>query len=124
MDVHVNRIPLAGRVTRVSYTPGKFLPAYRAEAASQNERNEIWIEHGGQTIICRQVVGMLARRIPLPHRGRGGGDGRPAVRHHEVRIRAWTSTFRPTPRSPVRVGDRVRSGETTLARLAGAREGR
>ena len=50
-------------MTRVSYTPGKFLPAYRAEAASQNERNEIWIEHGGQTIICRQVVGLLARRI-------------------------------------------------------------
>ena len=64
MDVHVNRVPDWRAASReCSFTPGRFLPAYRAEAASQNERNEIWIEHGGQTIVCRQVVGILARRI-------------------------------------------------------------
>src|SRR5438067_7762444 len=44
MNVHVNRIPISGRVTRVSYTPGKFLPAYREDAGSANERSEIWID--------------------------------------------------------------------------------
>src|SRR6188474_1068128 len=63
MDVHVNRAPISGRVTKVEYRPGKFLPAYRREAAADNERNEVWIDHEGQTVVCRQVVGILARRI-------------------------------------------------------------
>ena len=45
MDVHVNRIPVSGRVTRVNFTPGKYLPAYRPDAATSNERSEIWIEN-------------------------------------------------------------------------------
>jgi phosphatidylserine decarboxylase len=64
MDVHVNRIPASGTVTRVSYTPGKFLPAYRPEAAAVNERSEVWIDRGnGETVVARQVVGILARRV-------------------------------------------------------------
>ncbi|HEX7138327.1 MAG TPA: phosphatidylserine decarboxylase, partial [Vicinamibacterales bacterium] len=63
MDVHVNRIPASGRITHVSYTPGRFLPAYRDDAGSTNERSEIWIDHGGQAIVARQIVGILARRV-------------------------------------------------------------
>src|SRR5262252_1784184 len=63
MDVHVNRIPASGRVTRVTYTPGRFLPAYRDDAGGANERSEIWIDHRGQTIVARQIVGILARRV-------------------------------------------------------------
>ena len=63
MDVHVNRMPVSGQVTRVTYSPGKFLPAYRHDAASSNERSEIWIDHGGQTVVARQIVGILARRV-------------------------------------------------------------
>ena len=63
MDVHVNRMPASGRVTRVTYTPGRFLPAYRHDAATVNERSEVWIDHGGQTIVARQIVGVLARRV-------------------------------------------------------------
>ena len=62
-DVHVNRTPVAGRVTSVNFKPGRFLPAYRDEAPIENERCEIWIEHNGEAIVCRQVVGILARRI-------------------------------------------------------------
>src|ERR1700674_3549934 len=50
MDVHVNRIPVSGRITRVSFTRGRFLPAYRHDAATANERSEIWIDHRGQAI--------------------------------------------------------------------------
>ena len=53
----------SGTVTRVAYTPGRFLPAYRHDAGTTNERSEIWIEHRGQTIVARQIVGMLARRV-------------------------------------------------------------
>ena len=60
--MHINRTPVGGRVTRIEYRPGKFLPAYK-EASNDNELNEIWIEHDGRTVVFRQVVGMLARRI-------------------------------------------------------------
>ena len=120
MDVHVNRIPLDGVVTRVSYTPGKFLPAYRAEAASQNERNEIWIEHEGQTIICRQVVGVLARRILC--RVGEGAEVTAGQRYGIMKFGSRMDLYLPPDTAlTVRIGDRVRSGETTLARLAAAR---
>src|SRR5207247_5783507 len=61
MDVHVNRVPVSGRVTRVLFTRGRFLPAYHKDAAGANERSEIWIDHAGQTVVARQVVGILAR---------------------------------------------------------------
>jgi phosphatidylserine decarboxylase len=72
MDVHINRIPASGRVTRIVYTPGRFLPAYRQDAATANERSEIWIDHRGQSVVARQIVGLLARRVVC--RTREGAD--------------------------------------------------
>ena len=63
MDVHVNRMPVSGRVTRVEYHPGRFLPAYRKESGDLNERSEVTIDHAGQPIVVRQIVGVLARRV-------------------------------------------------------------
>jgi len=63
MDVHVNRIPVSGRVTRVKYHPGRFLPAYRPDAGDLNEYTEVTIDHDDQLIVARQIVGVLARRI-------------------------------------------------------------
>src|SRR5204863_8793846 len=63
MDVHVNRMPIGGRVTKVEYHPGRFLPAYKTEAGDLNEYTEVWVDHKGQPIVVRQVVGVLARRI-------------------------------------------------------------
>ena len=62
LDVHINRTPVDGRVTRIEYRPGRFLPAYDARA-NENELNEIWIDADGTTVVFRQVVGILARRI-------------------------------------------------------------
>ena len=56
MNVHVNRVPASGRITKVMFTRGRFLPAYRHDAATTNERSEIWIDHDGQTIVARQIV--------------------------------------------------------------------
>jgi phosphatidylserine decarboxylase len=63
MDVHVNFAPASGRVVRVDFRRGKYLPAYHREAASANERSEVWLDHNGVTIVFRQIVGILARRV-------------------------------------------------------------
>ena len=63
MDVHVNRSPVSGRVTRVDFRRGKYLPAYHRDAASSNERSEVWVDHHGLTVVFRQIVGVLARRV-------------------------------------------------------------
>lgn len=62
LDVHINRTPVSGEVTRIEYQPGSFLPAYKPESA-QNERSEIWFDHQGTPVVARQVVGILARRV-------------------------------------------------------------
>src|SRR5258708_35493510 len=57
LDVHINRTPIEGRVTRIDYRPGRFLPAYK-EDAGENELNEIWLDHQARTVVIRQFVGV------------------------------------------------------------------
>lgn len=115
-DVHVNRVPVSGRVTRVSYTPGRFLPAYRHDAGRTNERSEIWIDHRGQTIVARQIVGILARRVVC--RVQTGADVRAGDRFGIMKFGSRMDVFLPmTADLTVRVGDRVRGGETVIAVL-------
>lgn len=116
MDVHVNRIPASGRVTRVTYIPGRFVPAYRHDAGSTNERSEIWIDHGGQTIVARQIVGMLARRVVC--RVTTGTDVRAGDRFGIMKFGSRMDVFLPTSAEiRVKVGDAVRAGETVIAVL-------
>ena len=116
IDVHVNRIPASGRVTRVAYTAGRFLPAYRHDAASVNERSEIWIDHGGQTIVARQVVGILARRVVC--RVQTGAEVRAGDRFGIMKFGSRMDVFVPPSATlAVRVGDAVRGGETVIAVL-------
>lgn len=62
-DVHVNRSPISARVERVTYTPGRFLPAYKREASTANEQNELELRDETWTVIVRQIAGVVARRI-------------------------------------------------------------
>ncbi len=63
-NVHVNRVPVSGVVTKVSYKAGKFLSANVAEASSENERNSVVVKtEKGDEIIFVQVAGLVARRI-------------------------------------------------------------
>jgi phosphatidylserine decarboxylase len=120
LDVHVNRVPVGGRVTRVRVTPGRFLPAYRSEAASQNERTEIWIERAGQTIVCRQVVGVLARRIVC--RLGEGAQVETGQRYGIMKFGSRMDIYLPPGATiTVHVGDRVLGGMTRIARLGGER---
>jgi phosphatidylserine decarboxylase len=116
MDVHVNRIPASGRVTKVAYLPGRFLPAYRHEAGGANERSEIWIDHGGQTVVARQVVGMLARRVVC--RASVGDEVRAGDRFGIMKFGSRMDIFLPsTATITVEVGQMVRGGETVIAVL-------
>lgn len=120
MDVHVNRVPIGGRVLRVEYKPGRFLPAYRREAATDNERNEMWIDHAGQTVVCRQVVGILARRIVC--RVPAGAEVRAGDRFGVMKFGSRIDLFVPGSATVrVAVGDRVESGLTIVATLQEAR---
>jgi phosphatidylserine decarboxylase len=63
-NVHVNRVPLSGLVTKVIYRPGKFLSANAEEASVENERNSVVVKNSnGTEIIFVQVAGLVARRI-------------------------------------------------------------
>ena len=116
MDVHVNRIPASGRVTKVALTPGKFLAAYKHDAASTNERSEIWIDHGGQMVVSRQIVGFLARRVVC--RATPGLEVRAGDRYGVMKFGSRMDVFLPTTAEIlVKVGDMVRGGETVIAVL-------
>jgi phosphatidylserine decarboxylase len=116
MDVHVNRVPASGRVTRVTYTAGRFLPAYRHDAGAVNERSEIWIDHDGQPIVARQVVGILARRVVC--RVVTGATVRAGERYGIMKFGSRMDVFVPvTAAIRVKVGDAVRGGETLIAVL-------
>jgi phosphatidylserine decarboxylase len=116
MDVHVNRVPASGRVTRVTVTPGRFLPAYRHDAGSVNERSEIWIDHHGQPIVTRQIVGMLARRVVC--RLADGDDVRAGQRLGIMKFGSRMDVFVPHDATiTVHVGAMVRGGETVIAVL-------
>jgi phosphatidylserine decarboxylase len=116
MDVHVNRIPASGRVTRVGYRPGRFLPAYHGDAAAANERSEIWIDHHGQPIVARQIVGVLARRVVC--RVKIGAEVRAGERFGIMKFGSRMDVFLPpTAIIRVEVGQMVRGGETVIAVL-------
>jgi phosphatidylserine decarboxylase len=119
MDVHVNRVPVSGTVTRVSYSPGRFLPAYHDAAAAANERSEIWIDHDGQPIVARQIVGILARRVVC--RAQAGAQVKAGDRYGIMKFGSRMDVFLPASAEiRVEVGQSVRGGETVIAVLHSA----
>jgi phosphatidylserine decarboxylase len=116
LDVHINRTPVSGRVTRVEYHPGSFRPAYHHDAAL-NERSEIWFEHRGQVVIARQVVGAMARRVVC--RLHVGDEVEAGQRLGLMKFGSRMDVFVPlSARIAVVEGQCVVAGETILARLA------
>lgn len=119
LDVHVNRAPFSGTVTRVSFKPGKFLPAYRPESGALNEQSEVWVDHDGRTAVFRQVVGLLARRVVCRVQ-----QGDVLVVGQKVGVMKFGSRMDvflpPDIAVQVRPGDRVVAGVTRLGRWSPA----
>ena len=119
MDVHVNRMPIGGRVTKVEYHPGRFLPAYRADAGDLNEYTEVRVDHHGQPIVVRQIVGVLARRIVC--RVKEGDVVHAGDRFGVMKFGSRMDIFIPVNAAiAVKVNDKVVGGVTVIARLAKA----
>jgi phosphatidylserine decarboxylase len=117
MDVHVNRAPIDARVTRVEYHPGRFLPAYQEDAGIHNEWTEVWFDRNGTVIVCRQIVGILARRIVT--RLVVGQQVARGERFGIMKFGSRIDLYLPRTASIVaKEGDRVVGGVTTLATIA------
>jgi phosphatidylserine decarboxylase len=107
---------VSGRITKVSFVPGRFLPAYRDNAGIANERSEIWIDHEGRTVVARQIVGILARRVVC--RVTTGTQVRAGERFGIMKFGSRMDVFVPeTAQLMVKVGDAVRGGESVIAVL-------
>jgi phosphatidylserine decarboxylase len=62
-NVHVNRSPAAGRITKMEYRPGKFVAAMRANASSENEQNVFTLSTDAGELMFKQIAGLIARRV-------------------------------------------------------------
>jgi phosphatidylserine decarboxylase len=116
LDVHINRAPIAGRVTRVDYVRGKKIPATSDQASFVNERNSITIAGEKMTVVCTQIAGILARRIVCWN---GEGDMLEiGQKFGMIKFSSRTDLLMPNEvKVEVSVGDRVVGGETVIARL-------
>ncbi|MCC6391225.1 MAG: phosphatidylserine decarboxylase, partial [Bryobacterales bacterium] len=114
-DVHVNRSPIAGRVTSVEYHKGKFLVASREQASAENEMNTITVEGGGSKVIFKQIAGLIARRIVCWKKtGDNVGLGeRIGLIKFGSRVDIWLG---PEWTIAVRPGERVQGASSILAK--------
>lgn len=62
-DVHVNRSPIAGRITAIEYRTGKFYAAMRGRASAENEQNSFFVQGDRGEVVFKQIAGWIARRI-------------------------------------------------------------
>jgi phosphatidylserine decarboxylase len=115
-DVHVNRSPIAGIVREVRYQQGKFLNAMDEASAEENEQNIVRVEGDGQTVIFKQIAGLLARRIVF--HPKVGDRLERGQRVGLIKFGSRTDVLLDSTASlQVKVGDRVRGGASILAYL-------
>lgn len=116
LDVHINRAPIAGKITDVNYVRGKKLPATSDQASFVNERNSITINGERMTVVCTQIAGILARRIVCWNKT--GDELELGQRYGLIKFSSRTDILMPAEiELKVAVGDRVVGGETIIAKL-------
>ncbi len=118
LDVHVNRSPAQGRISRISYRHGKFMDASLEKASEENERNALRFDlPDGRDLACVQIAGLVARRIVCTaHEGDRLMAGE---RFGIIRFGSRTDVYLPIGVKPlVLVGQTMIGGESILAELA------
>jgi len=116
-DVHVNRVPADGKVTKILYHPGKFFNASLDKASVHNERNHVIIEMANKkTLIFTQIAGLIARRIVCDLKE--GQTTKIGQRYGVIKFSSRMDIFLPAGEVPkVNIGQRMISGETVLCIL-------
>ena len=115
-DVHINRSPISGKVSRVAYTKGKFMMATREDASLLNEQNILEIKNEQITLICKQIAGILARRIVCWKRE--GDTVKRGERFGLIKFSSRTDLIIPEEvQIEVREGDKVKGGTTIIGRI-------
>lgn len=114
-NVHVNRLPISGKVEYFRYRTGKFLAAFKTEASLENEQTVIgMIDRYGHKVLFKQIAGVIARRI-ICH-VREGYSGKAGERMGLIRFGSRVDVFIPLEANIlVKVGELVKGGETVLA---------
>jgi phosphatidylserine decarboxylase len=116
-DVHVNRIPFAGTVQRISFKPGRFYAADKDKAMLQNEYNAAIIRtDSGQEYAVVQIAGLIARRIICWTEP--GDQLKTGERFGLIRFGSRVDLYLPKNVDlTVKIGEKVRAGETVLGKL-------
>lgn len=116
LDVHINRAPIAGKIIKVEYIRGKKAPATSNEASFTNERNSITIQNDKITVVCTQIAGIVARRIVCWRKE--GDELALGEKYGLIKFSSRTDLLLPMNAVvAVKIGDRVVSGETIIARF-------
>jgi len=115
-DVHINRSPIAGRVTAVRYQKGKFKAAFKKSVSLENEQNRLTITGKTATVEVAQIAGLIARRI-VCYKSQGETVSR-GERIGLIKFGSKTDCLLPRDAEvQIKVGDHVRGGSTVIARL-------
>jgi len=114
-NVHVNRSPLPGRITKVEYRPGKFHMAMKKAASMENEMNVVHLETPRGDIVFKQIAGLIARRVVLWKKA--GDQVERGERIGIVRFGSRMDLWLPSDAVfIVKAGDHVAGGSSILAR--------
>jgi len=117
LDVHINRSPIVGKITEVVYAPGKFLMATNEKASLVNEQNILTIEGEKVTVVCKQIAGILARRVVCWKKK--GDNLELGERFGLIKFSSRTDLILPSNVIvTVSVGDRVSGGTTVIGRIS------
>ncbi len=117
-NVHVNRSPLDGKISRVEHRKGGFKAAYTDLAALENEHISMLLDTDFGPVLVRQIAGLVARRIVC--RMREGDSLKKGQRYGIIKLGSRVDLFLPPDSEPVvKVNDRVKAGSTVVARLKG-----
>jgi phosphatidylserine decarboxylase len=116
-DVHINRSPIPGKIVDMVYSPGKFVMATKEEASLVNEQNALTIQGEKITVVCKQIAGILARRVIC---WKGKGDQlKLGERFGMIKFSSRTDVLLPANvKVTVSEGDRVRGGITVIGRIS------